>query len=186
MPTTVPAVVPSPEPSRPVAKAKSAAPRFFQQWRPRLLRRAQRGALAAASPQRPLLTTAAVLLLLSLLSSRGQGTKADYERSANLNQRFANKVLKQRVTPHWLADTNRFWYRNDLADGKREFILVNASQATRSLAFDHAKLAAALTKAARGGGRPQEPAREVLHAHDVSVSLGRQAPRRPRAELHSG
>ena len=42
---------------------------------------------------------------------------------------------------------NRFWYCNDLGGGKREFILVDAEDGTRELAFDHVKLAAALAKA---------------------------------------
>ena len=46
---------------------------------------------------------------------------------------------------------NRFWYRNDLAGGAREFILVEALGGSRRLAFDHARLAQALAKAA---GKP--------------------------------
>src|SRR3954467_708490 len=55
---------------------------------------------------------------------------------------------KLRVTPHWFGDNDRFWYRNDLAGGAKEFILVDAIAGTRQPAFDHAKLAAALSKAA--------------------------------------
>ena len=57
-------------------------------------------------------------------------------------------VLKERITPHWFDDNSRFWYRNDLAAGGREFILVDARNGTRSPAFDHRRLAAALAKAA--------------------------------------
>jgi dipeptidyl aminopeptidase/acylaminoacyl peptidase len=55
---------------------------------------------------------------------------------------------KGRVTPHWFADNKCFWYRNDLRGNSVEFILVNAEQGTRQPAFDHQKLAAALSKAA--------------------------------------
>jgi dipeptidyl-peptidase-4 len=47
------------------------------------------------------------------------------------------------VRPTWLAD-DRFWYRNTIADGA-EFVLVDPAKRTRGRAFDHARLAAALT-----------------------------------------
>jgi len=60
----------------------------------------------------------------------------------------SRRVFKDRVTPHWFAGNSRFWYRNDLRGGAEEFILVDAERGKREKAFDHAKLAAALTKAA--------------------------------------
>ena len=50
------------------------------------------------------------------------------------------------MQPHWMAGDDQFWYRNDLADGAREFILVDAVKGTRQPAFDHARLAEALGK----------------------------------------
>ncbi len=61
-------------------------------------------------------------------------------------------VSKARITPHWFHQNNRFWYRNDLGAGKREFILVDTESGTRKPAFDHQKLAAALTKASGAAG----------------------------------
>jgi hypothetical protein len=55
---------------------------------------------------------------------------------------------KGQVTPHWFADNKSFWYRNDLSGNVKEFILVNAEQGTRQPAFDHQRLAAALSEAA--------------------------------------
>jgi len=112
---------------------------------------------------------AAFLLWVAVTTTFAQGTKADYERSTSLNQRFANQVFKQRLTPHWLADTNRFWYRNDLAGGRREFILVNAEAGARAPAFDHAKLADALTQA--GAGKPDA---ERLAVEDLDFSADGQ------------
>ena len=37
-------------------------------------------------------------------------------------------VYQDRITPHWLADNTRFWYRNDLAGKTKEFILVDAER----------------------------------------------------------
>ncbi len=83
------------------------------------------------------------LLSCAALAS-AQGTKSDYERADQLGGLVQGKVFKARVTPHWLEGNSRFWYRNDLADGKREFLRVDAEKGTREEAFDHAKLAAAL------------------------------------------
>lgn len=76
----------------------------------------------------------------------GQGSKADYERANALASRTQNKVYKSRIQPYWFGDNARFWYRNDLADGKREFVLVDAKAGSKKPAFDHKRLAVALTK----------------------------------------
>src|SRR5262245_22173621 len=55
-------------------------------------------------------------------------------------------VFRDRVVAHWFGDNTRFWYRNDLADGAREFVLVDAAKGLRQPAFDHAKLAGTLAK----------------------------------------
>jgi dipeptidyl aminopeptidase/acylaminoacyl peptidase len=57
-------------------------------------------------------------------------------------------VYKARIVPHWFAADTKFWYRNDLPGQAREFILVDAEKGTRQPAFDHDKLAAALSAAA--------------------------------------
>ncbi len=43
--------------------------------------------------------------------------------------------------------TTRFWYRNDLAGGAKEFVLVVPEAGTREPAFDHVRLASSLSKA---------------------------------------
>ena len=80
-------------------------------------------------------------------ASFAQGTRSDYERALGLREATADTVFRDRVTPHWFADNTRFWYRNDLADDTREFILVDAAVGTRRPAFDHARLAVALSGA---------------------------------------
>jgi dipeptidyl aminopeptidase/acylaminoacyl peptidase len=122
----------------------------FGRWRGLRLRRPRRGLHLAFLPQHTPFAAVLLLLWLALAAACAQGTQADYARSTNLNQRFADLVFKGRVSPHWLADTNRFWYRNDLAGGQREFILVNVESGVRAPAFDHGRLAGALAKAAGG------------------------------------
>ncbi|MBN2376836.1 MAG: prolyl oligopeptidase family serine peptidase [Sedimentisphaerales bacterium] len=73
-----------------------------------------------------------------------QGNLSDYQRAFSLSSRIADKVYKQRVTPHFFDDNIRFWYKNNLPNEKCEFILVNAQTGNRKFAFDHAHLATAL------------------------------------------
>jgi dipeptidyl aminopeptidase/acylaminoacyl peptidase len=56
-------------------------------------------------------------------------------------------VYKARITPNWFQNNSRFWYRNDLRGKRKEFIVVTVAEGARRLAFDHAKLAAALSAA---------------------------------------
>jgi dipeptidyl aminopeptidase/acylaminoacyl peptidase len=58
------------------------------------------------------------------------------------------RVFKDQVVPHWFANNTRFWYRNDLRGGAKEFIVVDAERRARESAFDHVKLADSLSKAA--------------------------------------
>jgi dipeptidyl aminopeptidase/acylaminoacyl peptidase/uncharacterized protein (DUF885 family) len=96
---------------------------------------------------RLLVGTLALWLVVTAPPVSAQGTPADYERADHLRVLTQNKVFRTSVTPHWFADNNRFWYRNDLAGGAREFIFVDAVRCDRRPAFDHARLAEALTAA---------------------------------------
>jgi len=54
------------------------------------------------------------------------------------------KIYREKVEPHWFAGNTKFWYRVDLPDKKREFILVDAEKGIRSRAFDHDRVAKSL------------------------------------------
>ena len=53
----------------------------------------------------------------------------------------SGRIYRARVTPHWFANNTRFWYRNDLPGGAREFILIDAVRGAREQAFDHQSVA---------------------------------------------
>ncbi len=73
-------------------------------------------------------------------------TADDYARAEKfLGGGMGGLLYRSGVRPVWLAD-ERFWYRNTTAEGS-EFVLVDPAKGTRELAFDHARLAAALSSA---------------------------------------
>ena len=115
---------------------------------------------------------ALILLCLGVSVAFAQGTKSDYERADALPKLTCNKVFKAKVSPNWLPDNTRFWYRNDLAGGAREFVLVDVSKASRQPAFDHVKLTEALSKAS---GSPQKsghlPFEAIDFTNDVDALL---------------
>ena len=58
----------------------------------------------------------------------------------------SNLVSGDQVTPQWLRDGNRFYYRNKTVDGA-EFVLIDPVSNVRRLFFDHDRLARAMTVA---------------------------------------
>src|SRR5882724_3766545 len=75
-------------------------------------------------------------------------TAADYARAEKfMGYNTTPLVFRSGVRPTWMPD-DRFWYRVTTADGS-EFLLVDPAKGTREPAFDHAKVAAALSAAAK-------------------------------------
>lgn len=88
-----------------------------------------------------------VSLLLGFWVSEGAAiTREDYERADKLREKSRNLVYKSSIDPNWIEDKPQFWYRNDLRDETKEFILVDAGQGKKQKAFDHCKLAKALSE----------------------------------------
>ena len=56
------------------------------------------------------------------------------------------RAYKDRVEPHWFAADTRFWYRNDLPRGRREFVVVDTAKGMREPAFDHERVARRVSK----------------------------------------
>jgi dipeptidyl aminopeptidase/acylaminoacyl peptidase len=81
----------------------------------------------------------------------------------------AGRLERDRVEPHWFAHDSRFWYRVDLADGGRQFVLVDAAKGTRVAAFDHARVADALSKLT---GQAVAPDRLPIEALDFESKPG--------------
>jgi len=79
----------------------------------------------------------------------GQGTLEDYQRAQRfLPGNLRHLVYIAEVNPHWIEKTNRFFYHKASPSGS-EFILVDPERNTSGPAFDHARLAGALSHAAK-------------------------------------
>ena len=95
---------------------------------------------------RTLLVALAVCAAVALPAT-AQVTSTDYARAEQLLPWNAQElVINDAVRPRWMPG-DRFWYRNRGAKGW-EYLIVDAATGTRRPAFDHARLASALSTAA--------------------------------------
>jgi dipeptidyl aminopeptidase/acylaminoacyl peptidase len=74
-------------------------------------------------------------------------TLADYQRAAGLREKYQHLAVNVPGPVFWIEGTSRFWYRKSVAGGD-EFFVVDAETLSKKPAFDHEKLAAALSAAA--------------------------------------
>lgn len=86
------------------------------------------------------------MLLSGAAIANAQPTLKDYERAQGL--RDAQEALVNNVpgAATWIEDTRRFVYRRSRPDGA-VFVMVDADTQEKSPAFDHARVAAALSEA---------------------------------------
>ena len=73
-----------------------------------------------------------------------------YRYAQSLKQGFRSKSIAFNATliPHWIGDTDCFWYECECQKGK-EFRLVDAAKSFNDIAFDHQVLADALMEASQ-------------------------------------
>ena len=84
--------------------------------------------------------------LATAAPSAAQGTAADYARARALKDRYEKAAGIVAEPASWIEKTSRFWYRRGVPGGT-EFIVVDAATTRQQPAFDHARLAAALSVA---------------------------------------
>lgn len=103
---------------------------------------------------RPLRLAGSVMLLAVTAASATAGaqqprqlTAQDYARAERLLAPTVNPlVVGGSVMPNWM-EGDRFWYRSSTGGGEGEFFVVDPARRTRRAAFDHARVAAALSAA---------------------------------------
>jgi dipeptidyl aminopeptidase/acylaminoacyl peptidase len=87
--------------------------------------------------------------LLAVYPLAAQGTLADYQRGQGLQAKARGLVVNTPGAVNWIGNSDRFWYSKPVTGGT-EFVLVDAAAATRKPAFDHEKLASAVSTATGG------------------------------------
>jgi len=92
-------------------------------------------------------TIVLAVFLLSALPALAQGTIADYQRAMGLRDRFDGLTVDVAGTANWIEETGRFWYRKSVAGGN-EFVLFDAATLEKGPAFDHERIAVALSEGA--------------------------------------
>lgn len=87
---------------------------------------------------------AACLALSPLVCA--QVTAADFNRALDIQEKYNHLAINLPEPPVWQESSDTFVYRKTV-EGGHEFILVDAAAQTKQPAFDHARLAAALSVA---------------------------------------
>ena len=88
-----------------------------------------------------------IILVALCIPISAQTTATDYARADQFLSWNATLLVEgDEMNPEWL-EGDRFWYRSHIGDG-HEFILVDPDSRIRGVAFDHDRLAAALSMAA--------------------------------------
>ncbi len=94
-----------------------------------------------------LLVAAVLVVCVAPRDLHAQITSGTYARAeAFLGWNTRNLVSNDEVAPKWMEGGDRFWFRNHVLNG-HEFIVVDPAQRTQRAAFDHDRLAAALSVA---------------------------------------
>ena len=90
-------------------------------------------------------------LLILILSNTAQAqqtplTRANYALAARFSPKKLEKMIfSLNVDPHWLKKSDRFWYVYETTEGKKWYI-ADAQKGEKKLLFNHAELAARLTR----------------------------------------
>src|SRR5262249_36765199 len=101
----------------------------------------------------------------------GQGTPADYARATALRDRYESAALDIAGAPSAVGNTHRFWYRKSVKGGN-EFVLVDADTQQKQPAFDHERIAQALSKATGHAYSPlQLPFNTITYLEDGAAFI---------------
>ena len=98
-----------------------------------------------------LLSTARALVVTGLFAglAPAQGTLADYQRGQGLQTKARGLVIDVPGAVTWIGNTDHLWYSKAVKGGT-EFVWVDAAAGVKRPAFDHDRLAAAISAASGG------------------------------------
>ncbi|WP_299703979.1 DPP IV N-terminal domain-containing protein [uncultured Pontibacter sp.] len=89
----------------------------------------------------------AVLLLagIGVQAQQAAPTKGNYQLASRFSPKKLEKLIfTTNLDPHWLKNSDRFWYEYETSNGKNWYIVDPATK-SKKLLFDNAKVASAVT-----------------------------------------
>lgn len=101
--------------------------------------------MSSANAHRLVVSLVATGILLPS-AANAQGTPADYARALALRARYEGAATDIAGAPTAIGRTHRFWYRKSVKGGE-QFMLIDADTKQKQPAFDHDKVARALSGA---------------------------------------
>lgn len=95
-----------------------------------------------------------------------QGLRAAYERAQEIHKYEENHwFLNDVVIPHWIGNSNQFWFKEETESG-HQFTIVDPADKSSSPLFDHRRLAVRL-----GEATDREVDADELPIYALSVDL---------------
>ena len=86
------------------------------------------------------------IMVISAFAQQQPPTKANYQLASRFSSsKISKMVFSTSVDPHWLKNSDRFWYTYETTNGRKWYI-VDPVLAQKKQLFDNDKLAAELTK----------------------------------------
>ena len=145
------------------------------------------GSNAGISRRDFVMTRLSIVLIVGLfvdsLPASAQGTVSDYARAITLRDRYQGLAINVPEQVQWIRNTNRFWYRKSVRDGTT-FVLVDADTQAKAPAFDHTRLAEALSTAMEGSTqRSRSPSPPSPLSTTIARLNSHQVGRRRRRRL---
>lgn len=96
--------------------------------------------------KKQLLLAFALFLGYGLFAQNVPIDRANYELAARFSpERLKTMVFSTRVDPHWLKNSERFWYEYETSEGKF-YYLVDPVKRTKQALFDNIKMAADMSR----------------------------------------
>jgi dipeptidyl aminopeptidase/acylaminoacyl peptidase len=92
------------------------------------------------------LVTVFLLAAVAPVLAQSQPLRADYERATGLRAKLQPLALNIVDRGGWIGKSARYWYRKSVAGGN-EYWIADAAKGENVVAFDHARMAAALAAA---------------------------------------
>ncbi|HMJ69230.1 MAG TPA: DPP IV N-terminal domain-containing protein [Cyclobacteriaceae bacterium] len=111
-----------------------------------------------------------LLFVAVFATAEAQGTLADYRRAETADTAYLNKVYNLVLGWDWTQNDTRFWYVKVIAGGK-EFMLADPAKKTKAKAFDHQKLAKALSDKTKKIVNPKKLPFEEITFKDKGTAI---------------